>query len=243
MPVNPYGHSSSLEVFDDTLIVQFDHKKDDFVTALDVCTGATRWKTERKFGPSWASPVLIEADGHTELILVANAFVTAYEPKTGNELWQLKCLASADVAPTPVFAKGLLYVAADHVKFAAIDVKTRQVVWENKDETPGVGTPVMVDAFLFAGLADGGISCWDAKTGKQLWLHETDDGFYASPIIASKRVFVPDRTGKMFIFEASGEGYKPIAQPVLGEEAVTTPAIYGESLIYRGAKHLFRIGT
>jgi hypothetical protein len=30
---------------------------------------------------------------------------------------------SADVAPTPVFANGLLYVAADYVKFAAIDVE------------------------------------------------------------------------------------------------------------------------
>ena len=242
VPVNPYGHSSSLEVFEDTLIVQFDQKKDGFVAGFDVRTGATRWKTGRKFGPSWASPALIETGGHTELILVADAFVTSYDPKTGQELWRLKCLASADVAPTPLFANGLLYVAADRVKFAAIDVKTRKVVWENKEETPGIGTPVALGDLLFAGLGDGGIACWDTKTGKRLWLHETDDGFYASPIVAGNRVFLMDRTGKMFIFEASGPAFKTIAQPVLGEEAVTTPAIYGESLIYRGAKHLFRIG-
>lgn len=242
-PANPYGHSSSLEIFEDTLIVQFDHKMDGFVAGLDVRSGATRWKTERKFGPSWASPTLIETGGHTELILVADAFVTSYDPKTGQELWRLKCLASADVAPTPVFANGLLYVAADHVKFVAIDVKTRQVVWENKDDTPGIGTPVVAGNFLFAGLGDGGIACWDAKTGQRLWLQETDEGFYASPIAAGHRVFLFDRTGRMFIFEASGATFQSIAQPVLGEDAVTTPAIYGESLIYRGAKHLFRIGT
>ena len=56
-------------------------------------------------------------------------------------------------------------------------------------------------------------------------------------------MFLFDRTGKMFIFEASGAAFKSIAQPVLDEEAVTTPAIYGESLIYRGVKHLYRIGT
>jgi outer membrane protein assembly factor BamB len=242
VPVNPYGHSSSLEVFEDRLIVQFDHKKDGFVVAFDVRTGTTLWKTERKFGPSWASPALIETGGHTELILVANAFVTSYDPKTGQELWRLKCLDNADVAPTPVFANGLIYVAADHVKLAAIDVNTRQVVWENADDPPAISTPVAFGGFLFAGLGDGGIACWDAKTGRRRWLQETDDGFYASPVVEGNRVFLMDRAGKMFIFEASGTAIKLMAQPELGEEAVTTPAVYQESLIYRGTKHLYRIG-
>ncbi|MFA6543157.1 MAG: PQQ-binding-like beta-propeller repeat protein [Limisphaerales bacterium] len=242
-PDIPYGYGSSLEVFGDMLVVQFDHKGDGFVAALDVRTGATRWKTARKFGPSWASPALIETGGHTELVLVADAFVTSYDPKTGLELWRLKCLGNAEVVPTPVFADGLLFVAAEHIKFAAIDVKTRSIVWENKEETPGIGTPAASGGFLFAGLGESGIACWSAKTGRKLWLHETDDAFYSSPIVAGNRVFLMDRTGRMFIFEANGEGFKLIAQPVLGEEAVTTPAIYGESLIYRGAKHLFRIGT
>lgn len=243
VPVNGYGHSSSLVVFEDILIVQFDHKGDGFVSGYDVCTGAIRWRTERKLGASWATPALVETGGHTELILVADAFVAKYGPRTGQELGRLKCLASADAAPTPVFANGWVYVAADSVKLAAIDLKTWQVVWENKDDTPGVGTPVAAGGFLFAGLADGGIVCWDARTGERLWMQETDDGFYSSPIVAGNWVYLLDRKGKTFIFEASGVAFKSIAQPVLGEEAVTTPATYGDSWIYRGARHLFRIGT
>lgn len=243
VPDNPYGHSSSLEVFEDLLLVQFDHKAGGFVTALDVRTGATRWKTGRKLGASWASPVLIETGDHAELILVADAFVTSYDPKTGKELWKLECLGSGEIAPTPLFANGLLCVASDHLMFAAIDVKTRKIVWENVEETPGVASPVAAGDFLFAGLGEGSIACWDARTGKTAWLEETDDGFYASPITAGGRVYQFDRTGKMFIFEASGAGYKPVAQPMLGEEVVATPAVYGQSLICRGAKHLFRIGS
>ncbi len=242
VPVNPYGHSSSLETFEDTLIVQFDHKKNSFVAALDVRSGVTRWRTERKLGPSWASPTLVAIDGHTELILVADAFVTSYDPTTGRELWQIKCLASADVAQTPVFANGLLYLAADQVKFVAINMRTRKIVWENTNETPGIGTLVAYGDSLFAGLSDGGIACWDAQTGKRRWLQETEDGFYASPIVAGSRVFLTDRTGKTSIFEANGAAFSSVAQSMLGEESVATPAIYGESLIYRGAKHLFRIG-
>jgi outer membrane protein assembly factor BamB len=243
VPENPYGHSSSLEIFGDTLITQFDHKKDGFVAAFDVRTGATRWKTERKLGPSWASPALVEREGRTELILVAGPFAKGYDPKSGKELWSVQCLATADVAPTPVFADGLLFVAADHVKLAAVDLSARKVVWEFKDEVPGIGTPLATDGLLICGLGDGGIACWEAKTGRRLWMQETDDGFYASPILSGNRVYLIDRAGKMFIFEASGAAFKSIAQPTLGEEAVTTPAIYGKSLIYRGVKNLFRIGT
>ena len=242
IPVNPYGHSSSLEIFENTLLVQFDHKQDGFVAGFDVGTGAVRWKKTRTFGPSWASPVLIETGERTELVLVADAFVTSYDPRTGHELWQLECLESADVAPTPVFANGFLFVAADQVKFVCIDVQSRKVVWENKNITPGIGTPVAAGDFLFAGLGDGGISCWDARNGKRLWEHETDDGFYASPLIAGDRIFLIDRQGKMFIFEASGTAFRSISQPLLGEESVTTPAVYGESLICRGVHHVMRIG-
>lgn len=243
VPDNPYGHGSSLVTFEDLLLVQFDHKGASFVTALDVRTGATHWKTERKLGPSWASPLVIETGDHAELILVADAFVTSYDPKTGKELWKIECLGNGEVAPSPFFANGLLYVASEHLMFAAIDVKTRKIVWDNVEETPGVASPVLAGDFIFAGLGEGTIACWDARTGKSAWLHETDDGFYASPIAAGGRVYQFDRTGKMFIFEANGTGYKPVAQPALGEDAVATPAVYGDSLICRGAKHLFRIGS
>lgn len=243
VPDNPYGHGSSLEIFDGNVIVQFDHRKTGFVAAMDCRTGETRWSTPRNFGASWASPAVIEVEERTELILAAEAYVVSYDPRTGGELWRVKCFDRAEVVPTPVYADGTLYVAADHSKLAAINVKERTIAWENTSEIPGIGTLVVSGGFLFGGKGDGGICCWDARTGKEQWLEETDDGFYASPILCNGRVFLMERTGRMFIFEASGEHFKLIAQPMLGEEAVTTPAPYGGSLIYRGVKHLFRMGS
>jgi len=243
VPVNPYGHGSSLEIFRDTVIVQFDQKKGSFVAALDAATGETRWRTERAFGASWASPLLVEADDQAELILVADAIVSAYDPATGEERWRLKCMDSADVAPSPVWADGILYVAADYAALVAIDVASREVLWENRDEIPAVSTPVVEDGFLYGGLGEGGIVCWDARTGESRWRHDTDDGFYASPILAGHDVFLFDRSGTMHVFEATGEGYRPVAQCSLGERVVATPAVYGESLICRGETHLFRMGA
>ncbi len=242
-PINPYGHSSSLEIFEDLVLVQYDQKTNGFVAAFDVRTGATRWRVPRTTGASWASPAFAEADGHTELVLVADAFVTGLDPRSGRELWRVKALASGDVAPSPVCAHGRVYVAADHVKFVAIDLQTHAVVWENKQTTPGVGTPVVSGDWIFAGLSEGSVACWDARSGQVKWTHETDDGFYSSPITAGDRVYAMDRTGRMFIFKADGGAFQSVAQPVLGEESVATPAVYGDSLIIRGTKNLYRIGA
>ncbi|HAM72245.1 MAG TPA: hypothetical protein DCM86_11435 [Verrucomicrobiales bacterium] len=244
VPDNPYGHGSSLELHDGMLIVQYDQKKDGFVAAYDMATGAVRWKLPRKVGASWASPLLVELDGAERLVLVADAFLTVHDlGASGRELWRVEWGRAGDVATAPTWVDGLLVVACDHVKLAAIDPVKRAVAWENATEIPGVSTPVASGGFLFGGQSEGGIVCWEARTGKRRWLQETDDGFYASPILSGGRVYLMEKSGKMYIFEATGEAYKGVAQPVLGEEASATPAVLGNSLILRGAKNLFRIGT
>ena len=240
VPDNPYGHSSSLGLFEDILLVQFDHKDGGALFGLAVDTGDTRWKTPRDFGTSWASPLVIDTGESNEVVLSADPFVVSYDAKTGNELWRVKCLEGGEVAPTPIFADGVVYVACDYVKVAAIDVKTHTIVWENEELIPGVSSPLVVGDLLIGGLSDGGIVCYQAKTGEELWFEETDEGFYASPVLAGEQVYLMDRSGMMHILAASSE-FKSFGNPLLGEEAVCTPAVMGNTIYYRGTKHLFRI--
>jgi len=242
LPENHYGHSSSLAIYQDILLVQFDQKKNSFLLGLEVSTGKVRWKAARNFGTSWASPILTEVNGQPQVILAANPMITAYEPGTGHELWQVSCLPKAEVAPSPVHADGRVYVASDYDKFAAIDIASKSVLWKHDEHIPGVSTPVVSHGLLFSGLADGGIACWDAATGEEVWFQETDEGFYASPILANGRVYLMDRSGIMHIFAASRE-FKSLGQPSLGERSVCTPAMVGNHIYYRGANHLFKIGT
>ena len=244
MPENPYGHGSSLAFFEDILLVQFDHNGEEGsgFYGLDVKTGEPRWRTARKFGASWASPRVFEVAGKPEVALSANPMVVSYDPRTGKELWRVECLKDGEVAPSPVYADGLLYASADYIALTAIDVKTHAVAWKQVEDLPGVCTPVVIGKFIIYGMGEGGIVCREAKTGKLLWHEETDDGFYASPVAAGDRVYLIDRTGLMHIFAAADE-FKSLGKPKLGEEAVCTPAVMGNSLFYRGKKHLFRIGS
>lgn len=242
MPDNPYGHGSSLVVFEQTLLVQYDHQKAGALVGIDVHNGQTRWETARKFGPSWSTPLVVEEGGKAQVILAAEPTVVAYDPRSGQELWRLDCLKGGEVAPTPVYADGMLYVAADHVAISGVDVAKKAVAWSEKDLTPGVCSPLVVGELLFFGMSDGGIVCLNAKTGEEIWQEETDNGFYASPIRSGERIYLMDRAGVMHIFPAEKE-FKSLGKPVLGEEAVASPAVLGNSIIYRGTKHLFRIGS
>lgn len=242
LPENAYGYSSSLAAFEDLVIVQFDRKQDSFIAGFEAATGRTRWQTPRAFGPSWASPQLVETPSGVQLLTAAEPHLIAYDPRNGNELWRVECLKGAEVAVSPAYADGVVYAGAEHINLTAIDVTAREILWQTHDLTPSIGTPLVVNGLMFFGLADTGIACLDAKTGAERWQAETDEAIYASPVLVGDRIYLPDRGGTMHIFNAAGENFQPIAAPQVGEEIYSTPAVVGDGLFVRGVKHLYRFG-
>lgn len=242
LPDNPFGHASSLAIFEDLLLVQYDQRTNGVFLAIETKTGATRWKTPRAFHPSWATPTLADLDGKIQLILAAAPALASYDPKTGAELWRVDCFQRAEVAPSPVFSDGLVFVSAEGAGIGAIDAKTRAVVWNDSDLAPSVCTPLVVGELLFYGWDDTGIVCRNAKTGQKIWESETDNGFYASPVLSGDRIYLIDRTGTTHLFRATNK-FELIGRNKLDVEGAATPAIYGSSLFIRGRTHLYRIGS
>lgn len=243
LPENSYGYASSLVAFEDLLIVQLDHNKDSFVVGIDAATGRDRWKTPRDFGPSWASPQIIQGPKGPLLVTVASSFLIAYDPRTGSESWRVECLKEAEVAVSPFYADGVVYAAAEYNTLAAVDVSSHKVLWENHDAIPGISTPVVANGLMVFGSTDGGIICLDAKTGVELWRKETDEGIFASPALAGEHMYVIDRTGTVHVFEAQRSGYRAVGSPVIGEEVYASPAIVGNGIFVRSTKHLYRFGS
>ena len=242
VPDNPYGHSSSLAIHQDILLVQYDQEENGVFLGLDARTGEVRWKVARDLGASWSSPLLVNTGERMEVILAAEPAVVSYDPSSGKELWRREGLEGGEVAPTPVLADGLLYVAADYVKLEAVNLADQSVVWIAEDYVPGVSTPVVFGNLLFYGLSDGGFGCYQAKTGEELWHEESDEGFYASPVLFGDRDYLIDRGGVMHIFAAK-DTYEPLGKPTLDEAAVTTPVVLDGDIYYRGIQHLYRIGS
>jgi outer membrane protein assembly factor BamB len=245
LPVNHYGHASSLMIFENLLIVQYDQDENPRLLALNVATGDTIWRVQRS-KISWSSPICVNTGSRMELILTNSKSVDAYDPKTGIKLWGENCLGG-EMGPSATFANGMVFAANDYAVAVGIRIGQKQgepaakLVWKWDENLPDTASPVATDNYVFLATSRGYIICLDAKTGKMLWEQEFEDGFYSSPILVGDRVYALDLQGVMHIFKAD-KTYQSIAESKLGEPSSCTPAILEGRMFLRGDKYLYSIG-
>ena len=251
-PDSAYGLSSSLLVWEDKLLLQLDlggMAEDGLsaVYAIDVETGETIWKTPRPVAASWSSPIVVETTTGWEFITCANPFVISYDPATGEERWRAEALFG-DVAPGPVYADGLVFVTNENAFLTAIrvggegDVTQTHVAWQAEVGLSDASTPLATETLVFQAHSYGILTCFDAKKGDLLWDHQTDAGFWASPVLVKDKIYLAGDDGKMYIFPLSGEGFSLDKALDLGEPVSATPAFAGGSIYVRTEEQLMRIG-
>lgn len=243
VPDNHYGHGSSLIIYKDKLLIQYDTNRSGKLLALDTQTGTTAWETARASKVSWSSPILVNTGSRTEVILTTNPNVNGYDPQTGKELWNIACL-SGEVGPSAGYADGMAFAANEYAKLVGIKIGggTPEIVWEADEFLPEVSSPLAVNGLLYIATTYGVFACLDAKTGEKHWEQEYGDAFYSSPIYADGKVYITDMSGKTHIVKATKE-YQKIGTPELGEKAVCSPVFADGKVYLRGMNNLYCLGT
>ena len=242
VPDNHYGHGSSLIIYKDKLLIQYDTNKSGKLLALASQTGATVWETVRNSKISWSSPILVNTGSRTELILTTNPNVNAYNPETGKELWNIACL-SGEVGPSAGYADGMVFAGNEYAKLVGIKIGgTPEIAWESDEFLPEVSSPLAVNGLLYVATSYGVFACYDAKTGTKNWSQEYGDAFYSSPVYADGKVYITDMSGKTHIVKATKE-YQLIGTPELGEKAVCSPVFQDGRVYLRGMNQLYCMGT
>lgn len=229
VPVNHYGHSSSLMVWKNKLIVQYDTGKGGRMLALNTETGESSWDIKRDNLISWSSPILADVKGKMQVITSADPNVAGYELETGKELWKVACMMG-EVAPSPGYYNGMVFATNEYAILAAIDPSVPSIVWENDEYLAEVSSPVAANGILIVATSYGVLVAYDAMSGDKYWEHEFNDGFYSSPMIADGKVYIIDMGGIMHIISADKAG-KIIGEPELGEDGFALPA-FAEGRIY-----------
>jgi len=241
LPKNHYGHSSSLTMFHDLLIVQFDQSGSANIIALSGKNGEQVWKTSRDVKISWSSPIIVHTGKQVETILVAEPYIISYNPATGKELWRFNCI-TGEVGPSLAYADGVVFSVNDYSKLAAVQVGTTpKLLWESDEYLSDIPSPVATARYLFLPTSYGLMVCYDAKNGTKLWEHDFATPTYASPMLADGNIFQMDKKGVMHIFKAD-KTYALVKESPLGEGSVCTPAFAAGKIIIRGDKNLFCIG-
>ncbi len=248
-PDNAYGHAASLALWRNFLLVQFDQKGNDksALIAFDGATGKQAWRTARPVGDSWSSPLVIHGLPQEEIVCSGRPWVMGYAPADGKERWRANLL-NADIAPTPVYSNGLVFVTNAYATLAAVrlggagDVTKTHVAWQADEGLPDCVSPLCDGERLYLFDATGLMTCYDAKEGKKLFEKEFNDPFVASPVLVGKTIYNLDTKGVMHLLEA-GPAFKGIGTAPLGEEAYASPAVFRNRIYIRGRQHLFALGV
>lgn len=247
-----FGEGSSPALYEDTIVINWDHEGDSFIVALDKATGAETWRRDRDEITSWSTPLVVEHGGRRQVIVSATDRVRSYDLKSGETLWEASGM-TVNAIPTPVHTDGVVVVTSGFRGNALLAIRlagasgdvtgTDSIVWSLDRDTPYTPSPLLYGSQLyFLKTNDGILSSYDAKTGEKYFGPVRLDGvpnIYASPVGAGNRVYIAGRDGATVVLE-SGAKFKVLAVNELDDGFDASPAVVGNEIYLRG-KHLYRI--
>ncbi len=248
---SPHGFSCSPALYKDKVIVNCASKGDSFVAALNRTDGQTVWKIKQdKPAHSFSTPIFREMAGKMQMILGGNKEISSFNPEDGSRYWFVNG-PSEDFCSSPVYNEksGLVLVSSAWPvrNLLAIkpdgqgDASTTHVVWQSTKGAFYVPSPVCSEEFLFSTMTNGQVHCIEVATGTIKWV-EPMGKQYASPVLASGLVYMPNDEGVVTVIQAGPE-FKPLSKNAIGEKMFASPAISNGKIFLRGVKNLYCIGA
>lgn len=237
VPDNHYGYASSLLIFGNLVIVQYDNQNAPKVLALDITSGAERWSKSRTEKVTWSSPVIAYVDNKPQLVLMGNPAITAYNPNNGEQLWRVECL-TGEVGSSACSSNGMIFGASEYSKLIAINGTDGSVAWEGTDFLPEVSSPVATKNNLYLATSYGVVAAYDTQTGELRKEHELNTEFYSSPIIAEGKIYLFSNDGKMHIFSADNN-FNLLNSFETGEKTFATPAFTDGKIVVRTENSIY----
>lgn len=240
-----HGIGVSPVVYKDLLIVPNDQDGPSSIEALDLKTGETRWSSARKVETaSYATPMMINREGHDELIVLSGASgLAGLDPLNGKENWSSGKLPQRTVA-SPVYGEGLLFAtcgqAGRGVEMVAVDPnrtgKSDSLIHATRQKTmPYVPTPLVLDHYLYLWNDDGVACCVDLRgdLAKNVWRERIGGNYSGSPVLIDGKIYCISETGDVKVIDASPT-FHQYPGGKLGDQSYSTPAVANGRVYLRG---------
>ncbi|MDZ4689048.1 MAG: PQQ-binding-like beta-propeller repeat protein [Planctomycetaceae bacterium] len=245
-----FGEGSSPVVHGDTVLLVRDNETDSRLLAMDVRTGESRWEKKRDESSAWATPVVVEHNGRTQVITNASKRVRSYDLQTGDVIWECGGQVG-NVTPSPVLLGEQVICMSGYRGSVAVSLPlaamgditdTPQIAWRYDKDTPYVPSPLLYgDLLYFNKVNNGVLTVLDAKTGKPVLEATRLQGIsnvYASPVGAADRVYFTSRDGTTVVLKR-GTTLELLATNKLDDLVDASPALVGNQIFLRGQKHLY----
>lgn len=202
-------------------------------------------------------PAPAEVDGLATLQekwrLDANA--ASYRTKDGQPITYATAPGPSEVIATPVYVDGVVYVSIgqdpEHGpgvgRLTAVDpnqegdVTDSATLWTYDGIGRSISTVAVSGGIVFVGDYEGRLHAVHQKTGKPLWVHDTNAHMWGSPFVVDGRVYIGNEDGILSVFKVS-KRKKLLAEVPLSAPMYTTPVVANKTLYIATQNHLYAVG-
>ena len=212
------------------------------LTAFDARTGTVKWTAGT--GGFFASPILVSLEQMPQIVSATQDFVIGVA-LDGRILWRFPA-DGKNGSTTPVLNNDTLIVNSPD-RVIAFRPRLREGVWsvetlwETKDVSTYLSTPVVVDNVLY-GLSTkqrGQFYAIDAKTGQVLWLGSPREADNTALAKAGQLLFLLNDDAELIVAKANRKAFDPIARYVVADSATwAQPAISGDRIFIKDVNTL-----
>ncbi len=268
-----WGYAASPVLHGDLCFLNFGPGKREFVVALNKHTGEPVWQfdvpqptrpdvAEDEKTPeqrndelrgSWSTPLVIRVDGHDELILTLPERVIAFDPATGEQLWNCEGLGSL-VYTSPMWGDGVLVALGGYHRASLAvrpggrgDVTETHRLWHQPKSKLRLGSGVIHKGHIYVSDMQGVAQCLDLHSGEPVWEQrlkatDGDNATWSSMILtADERLYLLNQAGDTFVLRARPK-FELLATNPLGETTNASTVISAERIFVRTHEHLWCIG-
>jgi outer membrane protein assembly factor BamB len=248
-----FGEGAAPLLLKDQLFLVFDHEgESSFIVTVDKRNGKELWRSARDERSSWSTPLAIEHNGRTEIIVSATNKVRSYDARSGKILWESAGLG-ANVIPVPVHHNGMVYVMSGYRDPKLMAIKLGKdgdltgsdaIAWSHTRGLAYTTSPVLYDNKLYVVTDNGMLSAFNATTGEPFYALTRLPKAYnlkASPVGANGKLYVATEDGDVVVLKM-GEKFEVIGVNTLEDQVfIATPVIAGGEIYLRGQNTLFCI--
>lgn len=238
--IHSFGTAASLVLVDDKLIVPAGLESRSII-ALNKKTGEVVWRksddggTWSGFRWQYSTPVPVEVDGRTQLVIGIMNGVAAFDAANGEKIWEAyyaeKGKGHSYPSSSPIIVDGVAYfsIANSHNANDTMAIKLSGAqgeltagdgnwLWHTK-HGGYVGGPVYHDGRLYfahfgnnSSKSKQGWFCLDAGTGDVIYWEKRQRGaknqpslIYASGLLAGGRIYIPSVSDGIYVLAGTDE--------------------------------------
>ncbi|MCE9607220.1 MAG: PQQ-binding-like beta-propeller repeat protein [Planctomycetia bacterium] len=231
-----YGYAPSPVLYRNTVIIAAEYDGDSSLMALNRQTGSRVWRAPRPNNMSFSTPS-INVVGKRELLTITGAGkLSCFDPATGRPLWDVEGTTDATCGTT-VSDGDIIFASGGYPKAETIAVRAQgsgEVLWKNKLQCYEQSM-LAYQGYLYQLTDNGVLYCFRGTDGQEMWHERLRGPVSASPIVAAGHVYWANERGTHYVFRTNPERLEMVAENILGDESMASPAVCGDRLFLRVA--------